>query len=89
MARPPCFESYGFVYATFRNATDLSMELQLAEGKEAEITAPIPYTLQANAPDTMPLWYYDDETGNWMEEGFATKVGNSYGCGKPFLLLEF
>ncbi|MDY0380621.1 MAG: carboxypeptidase-like regulatory domain-containing protein [Candidatus Cloacimonadaceae bacterium] len=72
------FESYGFVYATFRNATDLSMELQLAEGKEAEITAPIPYTLQANAPDTMPLWYYDDETGNWMEEGFATKVGNSY-----------
>ncbi len=72
------FESYGFVSATFRDAVNLDVELQLANGKEAEIVAPIPYSLQASAPDTMPLWYYNDETGNWMEEGFATKVGNSY-----------
>jgi hypothetical protein len=50
----------------------------LAEGKEAELIAPIPYSLLENAPDTMPLWYYDEETGNWMEEGLASKVGSYY-----------
>ncbi|MCK9557170.1 MAG: carboxypeptidase-like regulatory domain-containing protein [Candidatus Cloacimonetes bacterium] len=72
------FESYGFVSASFRNASDPSQELQLAEGKEAELIAPIPYSLLENAPDTMPLWYYDEETGNWMEEGLASKVGSYY-----------
>ncbi len=72
------FESYGFLSAGFYDAANPSTELALASGKSVGITAPIPYSLQANAPDTMPLWYYDDEDGLWREEGFATKVGNTY-----------
>jgi hypothetical protein len=72
------FESYGFFSASFRDASNSERRLQIAEGEEVSVTAPIPYSLQANAPDIMPLWYYDDETGNWYEEGFATKVGNRY-----------
>ena len=72
------FESYGFVSATFRNAENTDEILQLAQGKQAQLTAPIPYSLLPNAPNTMPLWYYDDETGHWREEGFATKIGDSY-----------
>lgn len=72
------FESYGFVSASFCDALNPDQILSLAEGKEAELTAPIPYALQADAPATMPLWYYDEETGNWREEGVATKVGTTY-----------
>jgi len=72
------FESYGFVSATFSNASNPEITLQLADGKDVSISAPIPYSLQAGAPDTMPLWYYDDNTGLWYEEGYATKVGNRY-----------
>lgn len=72
------FESYGFFSASFFDAVDTEIELQLAENKQVEISAPIPYALLADAPDTMPLWFYDEEAGLWYEEGMATKEGNSY-----------
>jgi len=72
------FESYGFIYASFADAANPATNLQLASGKVAQIRTFIPYSLQANAPDVMPLWYYDDNTGKWMEEGFATRDGNFY-----------
>lgn len=72
------FESYGFVSASFYDAANPAVELSLAEGKDVSITAPIPYILQENAPQTMPMWYYDEDDGLWHEEGFATKEGNYY-----------
>lgn len=72
------FESYGFISANFYDANDPATNLQLAEGKTAEIKGYIPWSLQANAPATIPMWYYDDTTGKWMEEGVATKVGDYY-----------
>jgi hypothetical protein len=53
-------------------------KLNLASGKTATITMPIPSSLQATAPATIPLWYFDETKGIWKEEGSATKQGNNY-----------
>jgi hypothetical protein len=57
---------------------DAGEKLQLAAGKKATLTWAIPASLQATAPATIPLWYYSDTTGRWIEEGSAVRVGNSY-----------
>jgi hypothetical protein len=38
----------------------------------------IPSTLQAKAPISIPLWYFNDTLGIWKEEGAALKQGNNY-----------
>ena len=52
--------------------------LQVAAGKKATITIPIPSALQGSAPASIPLWYFDEAKGLWKEEGSATKSGNNY-----------
>jgi hypothetical protein len=34
--------------------------------------------MQSSAPATIPLWYIDEKTGLWKEEGIATRQGNNY-----------
>jgi outer membrane protein assembly factor BamB len=51
--------------------------LDLAEGQIANLIMPIPADVQG-APPTIPLWYFDDEMGIWIEEGTATLNGNVY-----------
>ncbi|MFH1051965.1 MAG: YCF48-related protein [bacterium] len=68
-------ESYGFIDVEVYNSTE---KLQLAEGKPATITMPIPAKFLANAPSSIPLWFYDTQKGKWIEYGVANKVGNSY-----------
>ncbi|RYY98384.1 MAG: hypothetical protein EOO11_08220 [Chitinophagaceae bacterium] len=53
-------------------------KLQLASGKRATLTLAIPAGLQGTAPATIPLWYFDESKGLWIEEGSATKQGNQY-----------
>jgi hypothetical protein len=53
-------------------------KLQLAAGKTATLTFPIPAELLKDAPLTIPLWSFNDTTGLWKEEGAATKQGNNY-----------
>jgi hypothetical protein len=53
-------------------------KLQLGAGKTATLTFPIPAALQANAPATIALWSFNDTTGLWKEDGFATKQGTNY-----------
>lgn len=72
------FESYGFISAKFFDNAKADSPLKLAPGKTAELKAPIPWALLANAPATIPLWYYDEVQGTWIAEGTATKVGNTY-----------
>lgn len=57
---------------------DGGQKLQLGGGKKAVLTLAIPASLQATAPNTIPLWYFNDSSGRWVEEGVATRVGNSY-----------
>jgi hypothetical protein len=53
-------------------------KLNLAEGHTAEITMRIDDDQLATAPETIPLWHFDETTGYWKEEGIATKVGSYY-----------
>lgn len=52
--------------------------LQIAPGKKATLTFPVPAVANAVAPSTIPLWSFDEERGLWIEESVATKVGGSY-----------
>jgi hypothetical protein len=52
--------------------------LQLAAGATATITVPISASQMGAAPSDIPLWYFDESTSMWKEEGSATKVGNNY-----------
>jgi len=53
-------------------------DLNLAEGSTSEIKIPVDATLLGSAPATIPLWYFDEATGYWKEEGEATLQGNMY-----------
>jgi hypothetical protein len=57
---------------------DAGNKLQLASGKIATITMAIPASLQTVAPAKIPLWYFSDSTGRWMEQGAANRQGNNY-----------
>ena len=45
---------------------------QLADGKPATLTFPVPEKFKDNTPDEIPLWSFNEETGLWEEEGIAT-----------------
>ena len=68
--------SYGAVAVELTD--EAGNELQLAPGSTAEIRMEVPADQLADAPATIPLWYFDETTGKWLEEGFATLVGNEY-----------
>jgi hypothetical protein len=53
-------------------------KLQIATGSTAKLTSPIPTSLRGSAPATISLWYVDEQTGIWKEEGTAIKTGNNY-----------
>lgn len=53
-------------------------DLNLAEGSSAEIKIPVDPSILSIAPSTIPLWYFDEDKGYWIEEGEATLVGSNY-----------
>lgn len=57
---------------------DGGQKLQIASGKHATVIMQIPASLTGSAPSTIPLWYFNDSTGKWMEEGKANAQGNIY-----------
>lgn len=69
-------ESYGFIDVNLKDAN--GNPLNLRSGQTAEIRIPIPYALQSTAPNTIPLWYYDETAGIWKSEGTGTRSGNEY-----------
>jgi hypothetical protein len=68
--------SYGMVAVELEGAA--AEKLQVKSGSTATLTMAIPASLQASAPASIPLWYLDEQTGIWKEEGSAIKSGNSY-----------
>lgn len=68
--------SYGILKVEMKN--DAGADLEIKSGNTSEITVDIPPSMEASAPSTIPLWYYDDATGLWKEEGVATKQGDKY-----------
>jgi hypothetical protein len=68
--------SYGMTEVTLTGSD--GKPLQLKEGAESKLTFPIPEGMETNPPATIPLWYFDEEKGIWIEEGEATLQGDVY-----------
>jgi hypothetical protein len=69
-------ESYGIEVVNLQD--DAGNKVQIASGHLATLTFVIPDTLQSSAPVSIPLWYFNDSTGRWMQQGVAIRIGNSY-----------
>ncbi len=54
--------------------------VNLAKGQQATISIPLAskYTVE-QAPLVIPLWYFDENRGYWIEEGFAYLTENQQG----------
>jgi hypothetical protein len=68
--------TYGLLATELRSGS--GELLQIAPGREATITIPVPTTLNSSAPATIALWSFDETNGLWKKEGTATKNGSSY-----------
>lgn len=53
-------------------------ELKIKQGMEVTLGLPIPESLKQSAEATIPLWYFDETKGIWIEEGSATLQNGSY-----------
>lgn len=52
-------------------------ELQIKEGSSVDVKIPVPESLLNVAPATIPMWYFDEALGTWIEEESAVlKEGN-------------
>ena len=69
-------KSYGMLAVELTG--DAGELLQIAAGKQATITTPIPAALAAGAPASIPLWSFDVTKGLWKQEGTTNKNGNTY-----------
>ena len=73
-------------------------KLQIKPGEKAVLTFPLPAAYRAQAPGSIPLWYFDETLGLWIEEGQARLQGNTYvgevghfsfwNCDAPFPLID-
>lgn len=68
--------SYGIIKVEMKS--DAGENLQIKSGNTSTITVDIPASMEATAPATIPLWYFNNESGLWVEEGSATKQGDKY-----------
>ena len=69
-------KSFGMILIEMNDA--VGGKLQIANGKTATISIPIPTLMQAGAPASIPLWYFSDSSGTWKQQGSATKQGDNY-----------
>ena len=53
-------------------------DLNLANNTTAEIKLPLDANLVSSAPTTIPLWYFDEVNGYWIEDGEASLVDDTY-----------
>jgi len=89
-------ETYGMVYIELEGAN--GEKLNLKENTTAKIEFPIVENQLSAAPEQIPLWYLDEGTGYWKEEGQAVKTENVYvarvshfsfwNCDYPYPLIE-
>jgi hypothetical protein len=46
----------------------------IAPGMPADLSYPVHASQQASAPPTLPIWYYNEDSGLWEEDGTASLV---------------
>ena len=69
-------KSLGMVAVELNSSSGQSLNIKT--GSKAKLIFPIPSSLAGNAPVSVPLWYFNETTGLWVEEGIATRQGNEY-----------
>jgi hypothetical protein len=74
--KPMRLGSFGAFHLLPRDST--GQPLAMAPGKHASVSVPIQPGQLAVAPATIPLFHYDEPTGQWLEDGTLTRVGNAY-----------
>lgn len=89
-------ETYGMIGVELRSPSGQS--LNVAAGKKADLSFPIPASLSGTAPATIDLWYFNESRARWVQEGTATRTGNNYlaqvshfsfwNCDAPFPLID-
>ncbi|NJO01570.1 MAG: hypothetical protein HC880_07675 [Bacteroidia bacterium] len=72
--------------------------LNIAKDRTATLTMPVPSELLADAPAEIPLWYFNETYGLWVEESKATLQNGQYmgevshfsfwNCDVPFPLVK-
>lgn len=65
-------ESFGAMLIDVRDSNNI--RYSLAPGSTSTIRIPVS-TRSSNVPATIPLFYLDDSTGRWIQEGQATLAG--------------
>jgi len=71
-------QSFGAIDVEFSDTS--GNPLQLQQGQTADISIPLAGSINpSNAPQTMPLYYFDEAKGYWVEEGEATLVSTPAG----------
>lgn len=73
---PQLLLSYGMVGAELNDAS--GQAVQLASGITATVRFPVMPDQQLNAPPSIPLWWFDEALGYWVQEGEAQRVANEY-----------
>ena len=68
--------SFGMIAVELESPTGES--LNLGNDLKATLSIPVPAELLANAPAEIPLWYFEETLGLWVEEGSATLEGDRY-----------
>ncbi|MBK7426886.1 MAG: hypothetical protein IPI60_07565 [Saprospiraceae bacterium] len=66
--------SYGMMNVLLESPSGEKLQIN----KPATLTTPIPAEKLSSAPSSIPLWYINEATSIWMEEGSATKQGNTF-----------
>lgn len=69
-------ETYGMVVVELEG--DNGESLNVAPGQTVELIMTVAQPQLSNAPSTIPLWYFDEVNGNWIQEGNASLQGSTY-----------
>ncbi len=87
-------QSFGMINVELEDSAGQPLQVS----SPAQLTMPVPASLLNQAPQSLPLWHFDENSGLWMEEGNANLVGDSYignvshftfwNCDVPYDLVE-
>jgi len=68
--------TYGMLAIELESSNGVS--LQLADGDRAELKFPIQDEQLSSAPESIELWFFDEASGIWREDGMATIENGEY-----------
>ncbi len=69
--------SYGMIAVSLTGDGGQKLNID-KDGTGAAVVFPIPTSMKDNPPATIPLWWFNEQTGKWEEDGEAKLVGDHY-----------